>query len=105
MYAVIRHFDKMRAVEEAGRRATAGLGPMLRKAAGFRGYHVVDCGDGAGMSISLFETRDSAEAAHRQALDWIRANLSDLTDSAPTVYAGEVVGSITADQATTSAAA
>ena len=105
MYAVIRHFEKMRSADEAGRRAVAGLGPMFRDAPGFRGYYVVDSGGGSGMSITLFETRETAERAHQQALDWIRQNLGDLTDSKPTVYAGEVVGSVTNEAGRKSTAA
>ena len=105
MYAVIRHFATMRSTEEAGRRAVSGLGPLLRDAPGFRGYYVVDSGGGSGLSISLFDTREAAERSHQQALEWIRQNLSDLTDSQPQVLAGEVVGSVTNDAGRTNAAA
>jgi hypothetical protein len=105
MYAVIRRFEQMRSVEEAGRRAMAGLGPMLREAPGFRGYYVIDSGNDSGMSISLFDTREAAETAHQQALGWIRQNLADLTQGEPQVFAGEVVGSVAAGASSTSAAA
>jgi hypothetical protein len=105
MYAVIRHFERMRSVEEAARRALAGLGPILKEQKGFRGYYVVDTGNDSGLSISLFETREAAETAHQRALEWIGQNLSDLTTEQPRVFAGEVVGSLTNEAGRASAAA
>jgi hypothetical protein len=105
MYAVIRKFDSMRSVEEAGRRAVAGLGPALTSAPGFRGYYIVDAGNNTGLSVTLFDTRESAQKAHENALGWIRQNLGDLTGGEPTIYAGNVVGSVVPDSAEKNAAA
>src|SRR5687767_12169246 len=57
MYAVIRKFNRMRNVEEAGRRVEAGLVSMMRQAQGFRGYYVVNGGGTVGCSISLFDNQ------------------------------------------------
>ncbi|HEX2510089.1 MAG TPA: hypothetical protein VHK66_06165 [Microvirga sp.] len=91
MYAVIRKFNRMRNVEEAGRRAEAGLAPLLRQAPGFRGYYVVNGGGTTGVSISLFDTEDAARQAHQRALTWIRENLGDLVEGDPEVTAGQVI--------------
>ena len=104
MYAVVRRFEKMSNVEEAGRRAVAGLGPTLRAAAGFEGYYVIDGGDNSGLSITLFDSRENAVKAHEQALGWIKQNLSDLTTSQPQVFSGQVVGHVAPSAAQKSAA-
>ena len=93
MYAVIRKL-RMRSIDEAGRRAIEGLGPILKQSPGFIGYHVVKFGNDTGGSISLFETREAAQAAHAKALGWIRENLADLTEGEPEIAEGEVLGSV-----------
>jgi heme-degrading monooxygenase HmoA len=96
MYAVIRKFNQMRDVREAGRRAEAGLAPLLREMPGFRGYYVV-AGDGTvGASITLYENQEAAQQAHQRAMGWIRENLADLTEAEPEVTAGEVLVSVEA---------
>ncbi len=97
MYAVIRKL-RMRSVDEAGRRAIDGLGPILKQSPGFIGYHVVKFGNDTGVSISLFETREAAQAAHAKALGWIRENLAEFTEGEPEIIEGEVLGSVMADK-------
>jgi quinol monooxygenase YgiN len=96
MYAVIRKFNRMRSPEEAARRAEAGLIPILRQSAGFRGYYVVRSGDEMIVSITMFDTQDAVQDAHLRAVGWIKDNLSDLVDGEPEVISGEVVISATA---------
>jgi hypothetical protein len=91
MYVVIRKFRHMRALPEAARRAESGIGQILRQSPGFQGYHVFDCGNGAGGSITLFDSRDTALAANEKALIWIRASLADLVQGEPEITAGEVL--------------
>jgi hypothetical protein len=47
-------------------------------------------------SVTLFETREAAEAANEKVLAWIRGSLSDLIEGDPEVIAGEVLAAITA---------
>jgi hypothetical protein len=96
MYAVVRKFNRMRSAGEAGRRAEAGLVPILRQSPGFRGYYVVRGGDEMIVSITMFDTQDAVQEAHRRAMDWIRDNLSDLVGGEPEVVSGEVMISATA---------
>ena len=95
MYAVIRKFNKMRSVEEVARRAEAGLVPILRQAPGFQGYYVVNGGNDVGVSITLFDTQDAVQEAHRRAMAWIKDNLGDLYEGEPDVTTGEVLVSVT----------
>jgi heme-degrading monooxygenase HmoA len=95
MYAVIRKFNNMRSVEEAARRAEAGLAPILRQSPGFQGYYVVNGGHDVGLSITLFDTQDAVQEAQRRAMAWIKDNLGDLYEGEPDVTTGEVLVSVT----------
>jgi len=96
MYAVIRSFPSMQNVEEAAKLAESGLGPILKKQPGFRDYYIVRFGEGGG-SISLFDTAESAKAAHERSLDWIKENLASMTGgAAPVVTMGEVLVHVSA---------
>ncbi len=97
MYVVIRKFRGMRTTDEAARRVIEGLGPILRQAPGFRAYHVFEDSQGGGGSVSLFESREAAEAANEKAIAWVRENLAEFYDGGPPeVIMGEVRGSVTA---------
>jgi len=95
MYVVIRKFNHMRSVAEAARRAESGIGQILRHSPGFLGYHVFDGGNGTGGSVTLFDSRETAEAANEKALIWIRSSLADLIQGEPEITAGEILGSVT----------
>ena len=73
----------------------AEFGQLMKEASGFRGYYIFDAGGGVAGSVTLFETREAAEAANEKALAWIRGSLSDLIDGDPEVIAGEVLAAIT----------
>ena len=66
MYLVIRKFSRMRTVHEAARRAESGIGKLMKEASGFRGYYIFDAGGGVAGSVTLFETREAAEAANEK---------------------------------------
>ena len=91
MFIITRRFKSLRSVAEAATRAEAGLAPLLLNATGFRGYHIIDAGDGVALSVTMFETREDADRVKDRALDWIKQNLSDLYQGEPEVTAGEVI--------------
>jgi hypothetical protein len=70
MYVVIRKFNQMRSVREAARRAETGIGEILKKSPGFRGYYVFDAGNGVAGSVTLFDTQRAAAEANEKALAW-----------------------------------
>ena len=94
MYVVIRKFRNMRSVPEAARRAESGIGQILRQSPGFQQYHVFDCGNGIGGSVTLFDSREAALAANEKALTWIHASLADLIQGEPEITAGEVLATV-----------
>jgi hypothetical protein len=97
MFVVSRRFTGLRSIQEFGRRAEQGLGPILRNNPGFRGYYLMDCGDGAGFSISVFESREAAEAIRDQAVGWIDETLPDFAAESSELTVGTVITRIEAE--------
>ena len=95
MYIVIRKFNQMHSVRQAARRAEAGLGEILKKSPGFRGYYVFDAGKGVAGSVTLFDSQKGAAEANEKALAWIRESLTDHINGEPEVIAGEVLAVVT----------
>ncbi|MEX0985194.1 MAG: hypothetical protein WD096_09110 [Actinomycetota bacterium] len=56
--------------------AKGGMLDTFRLEPGFRRYEVADVGDGELISISLWESRDSAEKGVALARDWVAENLA-----------------------------
>jgi heme-degrading monooxygenase HmoA len=99
MFCVTRRFSSLSSVEEAAKRAETGVGPILRRNPGFRGYYVVDGGDGVGVSITVFESQEAAEASREEVMGWIEKNLADLYREPPQITAGEVIVTVEAEGA------
>ena len=59
-----------------------------------RGYYVFDSGNGAGGSITLFDSREAALASNEKAMAWIRASLADLIQGEPEITVGEVLANV-----------
>ncbi|MBL0407177.1 hypothetical protein JKG68_24910 [Microvirga aerilata] len=91
MYLVIRRFNHIRSVAEAAQRAESGLGQLLKQSPGFQGYYVFDAGDGAGGSVTMFDSKEAAVAANEKALAWIWGSLVDIINGEPEITMGEVL--------------
>jgi hypothetical protein len=99
MYVVIRKIRGMRDIGEAARRAAEGVGAVLRQTPGFKAYYIFDDGQGGG-SVTLFDSREAAEAANEKAIAWIKENLASFYDGQPPeVIQGGVVATVIGDQA------
>ena len=97
MYATMRKYRGMRSVAEAAKRAEKDLAPVLKKLSGFQGYYIMDCGDGVVVSVSVFDTRESALASNEKAAAFVKSKLADLVgDAKPEISAGEVRVSVSA---------
>ncbi len=88
MYAVLRRIKvHPQFVEESVQRIEHGLIPLLRNEPGFVELSLVLVGEGEGVSISTFETRQDAEEGNRKSLDWAREHIFPLAQGA-----AEIVG-------------
>ncbi len=101
MYATIRRY-KTEFPEEVNRRVREGFVPLLSKQQGFIAYYGIDAGDGQWVSVSVFKTRQGAEASNKIAKDWVRENINqfknvlDFDDHdllVPEISGGEVIAS------------
>lgn len=77
-------------------RVTDGFLPIIRAIPGFREYIFVDDGDGAHLTISLFDEEEGAAASTANAADWAAANVVELLEGPAEVTEGWVRIHVTA---------
>lgn len=63
--------------QEVADSAKTGMLPKFKEQPGFIRYGVADLGEKKCLSISLWETREQAQAAAPVAASWVKDNLSD----------------------------
>jgi hypothetical protein len=90
MYVTVRTYNAGPQLAELSRRVRDGLVPVLRQQAGFRAYYAFETGDGRPVSVSVFDTRDTAMAANETVRAWVAENLKGLLPDAPEVMSGEM---------------
>jgi hypothetical protein len=94
MHATIRRYDGVdqnRVVELTGK-ANETLIPKLSRLPGFKGYFMIESGNGVMSSLGLFETREQADESEKVAASWIRdERLETAIPNPPKVTSGEVV--------------
>jgi hypothetical protein len=94
MHATIRRYDGVdqnRVVELTGK-ANETLIPKLSKLPGFKGYFMIEAGNGVVSSLGLFETREQADESEKLAASWIRdERLETAIPNPPKITSGKVV--------------
>ena len=94
MYATHRRYegiDQSR-IEELSRKVNDGLIPKLSKLPGFKGYFLIEAGDGVVRSTSLFDTSSQAEDSTRVAAEWTQEErLEKLVPNPPKVTLRKVI--------------
>jgi hypothetical protein len=94
MYATHRRYegiDQSR-VDELGRKVNESLIPKLSKLPGFKGYFLMEAGEGVVRSTTLFDTLAQAEDSTRVAAEWTQEeNLEKLIPNAPKVTVRKVI--------------
>jgi hypothetical protein len=65
--------------------------PLLKRAAGFKGYCAFASEDGHVVSVTIFGDRLSAMRADAQVREWVVSNLRDLLPNPPETAAGETL--------------
>jgi quinol monooxygenase YgiN len=91
MYAVIRQYQfDPSASEEVDRKVREHLVPRIKAMPGFVTYYWLNSGEGSGASLSVFDSREGAEASVRAAANFVQQHLSGLTMSKPEILEGEV---------------
>jgi hypothetical protein len=94
MHATIRRYDGVdqnRSVELT-RKFNESLVPKLEKLPGFKGYFLVDAGNGVFSSLGLFETPEQDKESTKIVATWIRdEQLDTIIPNEPKITSGRVV--------------
>ena len=94
MFATIRRYDGVdvnRSVELT-RKVNETLVPKLEKLSGFKGYYLVDAGNGVFSSLGLFETPEQGMESTKFVTTWIREEKLDaILPNAPKITSGKIV--------------
>ena len=95
MHATIRRYegvDQNRTVELTGK-VNETLIPKLSKLDGFKGYYLIEAGNGVLSSLGLFETSEQADESSKLAAGWVRdESLESAFPNPPRITSGKVVG-------------
>lgn len=91
LYATVRRYVGVTNPSEAARRVNEGFVPLVSQIPGFVDYYWIDAGGGVMISVSVFQSRASAEQSNKIAADFARKNLASVLPSKPQITAGEVV--------------
>ncbi len=92
MFATIRIYQDVEQKQEIARRVEEGFVPMMKETPGFRGWYVIDGGDGTHVSITFFDSLEATAEANEKSAEWIKQNdMSGLLPNPPEIVAGEVL--------------
>jgi hypothetical protein len=94
MFATIRRYDgvDVNRSAELTRKVTETLVPKLEKMSGFKGYYLVDAGNGIFTSLGLFETPEQGMESTKLVTTWIREEkLDTILPNAPKITSGKIV--------------
>ena len=94
MHATIRRYegvDQNRTVELTGK-VNETLVPKLSKLEGFKGYYMIEAGNGVISTVGIFDTAEQADESTRVAAGWVRdENFESALPNAPKITSGKVV--------------
>ena len=94
MFATIRRYDGVdqNRTTELTTKVNETLVPTLSKLPGFKGYFLIEAGNGVFSSLGLFETPEQVKESSKVVAGWIRdENLSTLIPNEPKITSGKVV--------------
>jgi hypothetical protein len=96
MHATIRRYDGVNQArtDELVHRVDESLVPKLSELEGFKGYYLIEAGDGVMSSLGLFESAEQADESTRITASWVRdEKLDTILPNPPKVTSGKVVTS------------
>jgi hypothetical protein len=96
MHATIRRYDGVNQArtDELVHRVSQSLVPKLSELEGFKGYYLIEAGDGVMSSLGLFESAEQADESTRITASWVRdEKLDTILPNPPKVTSGKVVTS------------
>jgi hypothetical protein len=94
MHAIIRRYDGVdqNRTAELTSKVNETLMPKLNKLPGFKGYYLVDAGNGVFTSLGHFETPEQGMESTKLVAAWIREEkLETILPNEPTITSGKIV--------------
>jgi hypothetical protein len=94
MFATIRRYDGVdqNRTTELTSKVNETLVPKLNKLPGFKGYYLIDAGDGVFSSLGLFETPEQGMESTKLVTTWIREEkLETVLPNEPKITSGKIV--------------
>lgn len=94
MFATIRRYDGVdqNRITELTGKVNETLVPKLRTLPGFKGYYLIEAGDGVFSSLNLFETPEQGMESSKFVATWLRdENLSAIVPNEPKITSGKIV--------------
>ena len=94
MFATIRRYDGVdqNRTTELTSKVNETLVPKLNKLPGFKGYYLIDAGNGVFSSLGLFETSEQGMESTKLVTTWIREEkLDTMIPNEPKITSGNVV--------------
>ena len=94
MHAIIRRYDGVdqNRTTELTSKVNETLVPKLNKLPGFKGYYLIDAGNGVFTSLGLFETPEQGMESTKFVTTWIREEkLDTILPNEPKITSGQVV--------------
>ncbi len=89
MYVTIRAYPGNRELADALAARESELKEVIGGIAGFKAYYLLRLDEGT-TTVSVFETREGADASTEAAADWLVQNMPEMASS-PYVTSGEAV--------------
>ena len=94
MFATIRRYDGVdqNRTLELTNKVNETLVPQLKTLPGFKGYYLIEAGNGTFSSLGLFETPEQSEESTKVVATWIRdENFETMIPNEPKITSGKVV--------------
>ena len=94
MYATDRRYEGIDQTrfDELTRKVNEGLIPRLSKLPGFKGYYLIDAGNGVFTSLGHFETPEQGMESTKLVATWIREEkLETILPNEPKITSGKIV--------------
>jgi hypothetical protein len=94
MFATIRRYDGVdqNRTLELTNKVNETLVPQLKTLPGFKGYYLIEAGNGTFSSLGLFETPEQSEESTKVVATWIRdEKFETMIPNEPKITSGKVV--------------
>ena len=94
MFATIRRYDGVdqNRTTELTNKVNETLVPKLNKLPGFKGYYLIDAGNGVFTSLGLFETPEQGMESTKLVTTWLREEkLDTILPNEPKITSGKIV--------------